>query len=100
MDTLRGLGARWGRRICVSFFPGYIDWRVGRGPVEREPLYRAKLRFAEYGGQNEHEHTAAFCWKEFYVQEDAGVTITANPSDTGSGLTTATPGFARTATRP
>lgn len=54
---------------AASFFPGYINWRVGRGPVERERLYRATLRFAEYEGQNEHEH-CAFCFKEFQVQKD------------------------------
>lgn len=50
----------------ASMLPGYIDWRVGTGPVEREPLYRAKLRFAEYEGQNDHEH-CAFCFREFSV---------------------------------
>jgi hypothetical protein len=48
----------------ASMFPGYIDWRVGTGPVEREPLYRARLRFAEYEGQNDHEQ-CAFCFTEF-----------------------------------
>jgi hypothetical protein len=54
---------------AASFFPGYINWRVGRGPVEREQLYRARLQFVEYERQNEHEH-CAFCWKKFYVQTD------------------------------
>jgi hypothetical protein len=54
---------------AASFFPGYIDWRVGSGPVEREPLYRANLRFAEHEGQNEHEH-CAFCWKKFCIKTD------------------------------
>jgi hypothetical protein len=55
--------------VALTFFPGYIDWRVGSGPVERERLYRANLRFAEYEGQNDHEH-CAFCWSEFYLQTD------------------------------
>jgi hypothetical protein len=58
-----------GEYVARTFFPGYIDWRVGTGPVEREALYRARLRFAEYAGQNEHEH-CAFCFKEFNIRTD------------------------------
>jgi hypothetical protein len=61
-----------GEYIASTFFPGYIDWRVGSGPVERNPLYRANLRFTEYEGENEHEH-CAFCWNKFYVQTDEPV---------------------------
>src|SRR5262249_3080979 len=53
---------------AASFFPGYINWRLGVGPVERNRLYRARLRFAEYEGQNDHEH-CAFCWKKFFILE-------------------------------
>jgi hypothetical protein len=55
--------------IASTFFPGYIDWRVGLGPVERHRLFRADLRFVEYEGQNEHEH-CAFCWNKFYLPPD------------------------------
>jgi len=33
--------------FVARLLPGYIDWRIGSGPVEREPLFRATLRFAE-----------------------------------------------------
>lgn len=58
-----------GEYIAKTFFPGFIDWRMARGPVERNPLYRANLRFTEYEGQNDHEH-CAFCARKFYLQPD------------------------------
>jgi len=49
-------------------FPGYIDWRV-TAPVEREPLFRSRLGFAEYTVEDDHQH-CSFCWDEFFVQKE------------------------------
>jgi hypothetical protein len=48
--------------------PGYIDWRIGTGPAEREPLFRAELRFAEYAVEDDHDH-CEFCWSTFFAQD-------------------------------
>jgi hypothetical protein len=49
-------------------YPGFIDWRV-TGPVEREPLFRAKLRLTEYVDEDDHDH-CTFCWDDFQVQKE------------------------------
>lgn len=50
----------------ASKLPGYLDWRIGTEPVERQPLYRAKLSFSEYVAPDDHEHCFS-CFGEFFV---------------------------------
>ena len=49
--------------------PGYIDWRIGTGPVEDERLFQARLRFAQFINEDDHPH-CEFCWSAFELDED------------------------------
>jgi hypothetical protein len=60
------------QRFEVDLQPGATEESIRRIRAKAESLAtRAPhdLRFAEYQGQNEHEH-CVFCWKEFQVQTD------------------------------
>lgn len=73
--------------VVARQFPGFIDWRV-TAPVELEPLFRAKLRFAEFVDEDDHDH-CTFCWDDFQVQREVraatGVFSTASSLRTTSG---------------